>query len=135
MSPQGCLAAFFLILLVLWSLMIGGLLTAGWLGAGIIELVVAAVFADAQAARQTADSLVQGLRALGFGVFAAIWAIGAGIISLLWFGLSRGARHAEHVVVETETIDITVDNAPAPHAMKDVTPRREGLPPPTRTPD
>lgn len=130
MSSQGCLAAFFLMLLVLWSLVIGGLLTAGWLGAEIIEFFVSVVLADADAARRAADGTVKGLRALGFGVFAAIWAIGAGVLALLWFGFSRGARRAEQGGVRTETIDVTIDVLPDPQGMKDVTPPKGGSPPP-----
>lgn len=130
MSSQGCLAAFFLILLVLWSLVIGGLLTAGWLGAEIIDFFVTIVLADADTARRTADGMVQGLRALGFGVFAAIWAVGAGVLALFWFGLSRGARQVEHVGVRSETIDVTIDVLPDPQGMKDVTPPKGGSPPP-----
>lgn len=130
MTPQGCLAAFFLSLLVLWSLMIGGLVMAGWLGAEIIEFVVAIVLADAQSAHRAAEGFVQTLRSIGFGVVATTWAVGAGIIALLWFGFARSARHAERTTVYREETTITIDAEVVPGSMKDVTPRPDSLPPP-----
>ena len=122
MSPQGCLSAFFVGLILVWSLFIGAFITAGWLGAEIIEFVTAIFFADAAGARRASEGAIQFLRTLGFGVFAAIWTLGTGVLALLWFAALRGAKTAEGVATSTR-IDIEMANFPPTHEMKDVTPR------------
>jgi len=125
MSPQGCLSAFFVGLILVWSLFIGAFITAGWLGAEIVEFVAAVFLADAAGARRAGESVLQFLRTLGFGVFAAIWALGAGVLVLLWFAALRGAKASEDAASRTR-IDIEVTSFPPPHEMKDVTPRAPG---------
>ena len=127
MSPQGCLTGFFILLLALWSLLISGLLAAGWLGAEIIEFVARGVFADADGARRATQSIVETLRALGFGVFAAIWAIGAGLLTLMWFIFWRGAAAVERPRRDS-SFEIPIESFPPAETMKDVTPRRDGTP-------
>lgn len=135
MSPQGCLSAFFLGMILVWSLFIGAFITAGWLGAEIIEFLVAVFFADAEGARRASDGVIQFLRTLGFGVFAAIWALGAGVIALLWFAALRGAKASEEAASQAR-IDIEMTSFPPTHEMKDVTPRDDSrarppeIPPP-----
>lgn len=132
MSNQGCLAALFIAILVAWSLVVGGIVTAGWLGAAVIEFLVAVVLADAQAARRAADGLVQTLRSLGFGVLAVIWTIGAAVIALMWFAIARGSQRVRTIVVAGEAHEIRLDATTRPAEMKDVTPPRDRLPPPSR---
>lgn len=127
MSPQGCLTAFFIVLVAIWSLLIGGVMTAGWLGAEILEFLVRSFFADADSSRRATQGVVETLRALGFGVFAAIWAIGTGLLALMWFVFWRGARTAERPRRET-VFEIPVDTYPPAESLKDVTPRRDGTP-------
>lgn len=130
MSPQGCLSAFFVGMILVWSLFIGAFITAGWLSAELIELLTAVFFADAEGARRASENVIQFLRTLGFGVFAAIWALGAGVLALLWFAALRGAKSSEDAASRAR-IDIEVTNFPPTHAMKDVTPRDDdrGRPP------
>jgi hypothetical protein len=125
MSPQGCLSAFFVGIILAWSLFIGAFITAGWLGAEIIEFVTAIFFADAAGARRASESVIQFLRALGFGVFAAIWGLGTAVLALLWFAALRGARTPAGTTSRTR-IDIEMANIPPTHEMKDVTPRTDG---------
>ena len=125
MSPQGCLSAFFVGMILVWSLFIGGFIAAGWLGAEIIEFVTALFFADAAGARRASESVIQFLRTLGFGVFAAIWTLGTGVLALLWFAALRGARTSDGAATATR-IDIELANFPPTHEMKDVTPRADG---------
>lgn len=123
MSPQGCLSAFFLGLLLAWSLVVGAFMTAGWLGAEVIEFVSSLFFADLAGARRASEDIIQFLRAIGFGVFASIWALGAGVIVLFWFASLRGARQTEEARRHAR-IDIDVVTFPPDHEMKDVTPGR-----------
>lgn len=124
MSPQGCLSAFFAGMILVWSLFIGAFITAGWLGAEIIEFFTAIFFADAAGARRASDSVIQFLRALGFGVFAAIWALGTAVLALLWFASLRGAKTSAGSTSRTR-IDIEMANFPPTREMKDVTPRAD----------
>lgn len=121
MSPQGCLSAFFVGMILVWSLFIGAFITAGWLGAEIIELFAAIFFADADGARRASDGVIQFLRTLGFGVFAAIWALGTGVLALFWFAALRGAKTSESTASRAR-IDIEMTDFPPTHEMKDVTP-------------
>jgi hypothetical protein len=40
MSPRGCLSTSFVLLLAAWSLLVGGILVAGWLGAEILDFAL-----------------------------------------------------------------------------------------------
>lgn len=136
MSPRGCLSTSFVLLLAAWSLLVGGILVAGWLGAEVLDFALRVLLGgDAQAAR-IAGGLLEALRAIGFGMMAAIWAIGAVVLAGLWLAFRRGAP-AEDMrmtgmrrgrVVDIEVVEI--DARRADGAMKDVTPPRDGLPPP-----
>jgi hypothetical protein len=127
MSPQGCLTGFFILLIAIWSLFIAGLVAAGWLSAEILEFLVGSVLADAASARHMAQRIVETLRSFGFSVFAAIWAIGTGLLGMTWFIFWRGAGAAEPRgpggVFENST-----DTFPPVESLKDVTPRRDGTP-------
>lgn len=136
MSPRGCLSTSFVLLLAAWSLLVGGILVAGWLGAEILDFALRVLLGgDAQSAR-IAGGLLEALRAIGFGMMAAIWAIGAAVLAGLWLAFRRGAatdetrmagmRRGSVVDIEVVEIDARRD---APR-MKDVTPPRDGLPPP-----
>lgn len=130
MSPQGCLSAFFLGLILAWSLFVGAFIVAGWLGAEIVELLAALFFADVDGARRASEGLLQFLRAIGFGMFAAIWALGVAVLALLWFAALRGARQAPADRQDLR-IDIQVIDVPPERELKDITPGRDdgGRPP------
>ncbi|MFM7066730.1 MAG: hypothetical protein ACKO0U_07880, partial [Gammaproteobacteria bacterium] len=84
MSPRGCLSTSFLLLLSLWSLLVGGLVVAGWIGAGLLEFFLRAALADLSGARHVAREVLDMLRAIGFGAMAGLWAVGAAVLLALW---------------------------------------------------
>jgi hypothetical protein len=73
LSPKGCLSTSFLLLLSLWSLLVGGLIVAGWIGAGLLEFFLRAALADLSGARHVAQEVLDMLRAIGFGAMAGLW--------------------------------------------------------------
>ncbi len=125
MSPQGCLTGFFILLIAIWSLFIAGVVAAGWLSAEIVEFLAASILADAESARRITQNIVETLRSFGFSVFAAIWAIGTGLLSMMWFIFWRGARMAEPRRQRPD-FEPPIDAFPSPETLKDVTPRRDG---------
>jgi hypothetical protein len=133
MSTQGCLSAFFLGLILAWSLLIGAFVTAGWLGAEIIGFLTALFFADVDGARRASEGLLQALRAIGFGMFATIWAIGIGVIALFWFVSLRSAARTA-ATYRHSRVDIEVIDLPSDGDLKDVTPARDDRTPPRLPP-
>ena len=143
MSPKGCLSTSFVLLLAMWSLLVGGLVVAGWLGAEILDFALRVLLGGDGHAARIARDLLEALRAIGFGMMAAIWAIGAAVLGALWVAFRRGAAQGgvmhETTMRRGRVIDIEVveiDDRPGrpgttSPGMKDVTPRRpDELPPP-----
>ncbi len=138
MSPRGCLSTSFVLLLAAWSLLVGGLVVAGWLGAEILDFALRVLLGGDGHAARIARDMLEALRAIGFGVMAGLWAIGAAVLGALWVAFRRGAAQ-ERMMAETtlrrgRVIDIEVveiDERRDQAGMKDVTPRRpDELPPP-----
>ena len=148
MSPKGCLSTSFVLVLAAWSLLVGGLVVAGWLGAEILDFALRVLLGGDAAAARFARDLLDALRAVGFGMMAAIWAVGATVLGALWLAFRRGAVQERTRFAGTTTlrrgrvVDIEVvevderPSGPGMHpgtqaGMKDVTPRRpDSLPPP-----
>jgi hypothetical protein len=138
MGPKGCLSTSFVLLLSLWSLLVGGLVVAGWIGAEILEFALRVLLGGDGFAARAARDLLEALRALGFGMMAAIWAVGAAVLGALWLSFRRGTARATTFrrtgirrgrVIDIEVVEID-DRASRP-AMKDVTPDPpDKLPPP-----
>lgn len=133
MSPQGCLSAFFLGLILAWSLFVGALVTAGWLGAEIVGFLTALFLADVDGARRASEGLLQSLRAIGFGMVATVWAVGVATLALFWFVALRGARRTETLHRQTR-VDVEVFEVPPERELKDVTPGRDDRAPPRLPP-
>jgi len=137
MSPKGCLSTSFLLLLSLWSLLVGGLIVAGWIGAGLLEFFLRAALADLSGARHAAQEVLDMLRAIGFGAMAGLWAVGAAVLLALWLAFRRGAeaeqqrqRHGAGRVIDIEAV--VVERHEARGAAR-AAPRDDGpgrLPPP-----
>jgi hypothetical protein len=106
MSPKGCLSTSFLLLLSLWSLLVGGLIVAGWIGAGLLEFFLRAALADLSGARHVAQEVLDMLRAIGFGAMAGLWAVGAAVLLALWIAFRRGAEEAPRRTGAGRVIDI-----------------------------
>jgi hypothetical protein len=106
MSPRGCLSTSFLLLLSLWSLLVGGLIVAGWIGAGLLEFFLRAALADLAGARHVAQEVLDMLRAIGFGAMAGLWAVGAAVLLALWIASRRGAEEAQRPSGAGRVIDI-----------------------------
>ncbi|MFM8990654.1 MAG: hypothetical protein ACKOUS_13715 [Alphaproteobacteria bacterium] len=106
MSPKGCLSTSFLLLLSLWSLLVGGLIVAGWIGAGLLEFFLRAALADLSGARHVAREVLDMLRAIGFGAMAGLWAVGAAVLLALWIAFRRGAEEAPRRPGMGRVIDI-----------------------------
>ena len=106
MSPKGCLSTSFLLLLSLWSLLVGGLIVAGWIGAGLLEFFLRAALADLSGARHVAQEVLDMLRAIGFGAMAGLWAVGAAVLLALWIAFRRGAEEAPRRPGAGRVIDI-----------------------------
>ena len=137
MSTQGCLSAFFLGLILAWSLLIGAFVTAGWLGAEIIGFLTTLFFADVDGARRASEGLLQALRAIGFGMFATIWTIGVAVIALFWFVSLRSAARtatATAAAYRHARVDVEVFDLPSDRDLKDVTPPRDDRTPPRLPP-
>jgi hypothetical protein len=143
MSPKGCLSTSFVLLLAAWSLLVGGLVVAGWLGAEILDFALRVLLGGDGHAARIARDLLEALRTIGFGMMAGIWAIGAAVLGALWVAFRRGAaqqrmmtdsplRRGRVIDIEVVEIDDRVARpGTAPPGMKDVTPRRpDELPPP-----
>ena len=106
MSPKGCLSTSFLLLLSLWSLLVGGLIVAGWIGAGLLEFFLRAALADLSGARHVAQEVLDMLRAIGFGAMAGLWAVGAAVLLALWIAFRRDAQEAPRRTGMGRVIDI-----------------------------
>ena len=138
MSPKGCLSTSIVLLLAAWSLLVGGLVVAGWLGAEILDFALRVLLGGDGHAARIARDMLEALRAIGFGMMAGLWAIGAAVLGALWISFRRGAAQ-ERMMTETtlrrgRVIDIEVVEIDARRdqaGMKDVTPKRpDELPPP-----
>lgn len=139
MSPKGCLSTSFLLLLSLWSLLVGGLIVAGWIGAGLLEFFLRAALADMAGARHAAQEVVDMLRAIGFGAMAGLWGVGAAVLLALWLAFRRGAtvpptasRGGGGQVIDIEAVVVERHGAPGHPRAPDGPPGR--LPPPGRRP-
>jgi hypothetical protein len=138
MSPKGCLSTSFVLLLAMWSLLVGGLVVAGWLGAEILDFALRVLLGGDGHAARIARDLLEALRAIGFGMMAAIWAIGAAVLGALWVAFRRGAAQGgvmhETTMRRGRVIDIEVveiDERRGGPGMKDITPGPpDRLPPP-----
>jgi hypothetical protein len=114
-SPKGCLSGSLLVLLSLWSLLVGGLVVAGWLAATLLAGVLDLLLDESGTLGVVAAWLLALLRALGFGALATVWAIGAAVLAVLWVALLRARRAQawrETRVIEIEAVDITPPRSP-----------------------
>lgn len=137
-GPKGCLSTSIVLLLSLWSLLVGGLVVAGWIGAEILDFALRVLLGGDGFAARAARDLLEALRAIGFGMMAAIWAVGAAVLGALWLSFRRAAaREGSPLpgsfrrgrVIDIEVVEID-DRAGRP-TMKDVTPDPpDRLPPP-----
>jgi hypothetical protein len=143
MGAKGCLSTSFVLLLAAWSLLVGGLVVAGWMGAEILEFALRVLLGGDGYAARVARELLEALRAIGFGVMAAIWAVGAAVLGALWLSFRRSAARdpgrasptgfRRGRVIDIEVVEI--DERPGRPPMKDVTPdRQDRLPPPAGKP-
>jgi hypothetical protein len=127
-SPKGCLSGSLLVLLSLWSLLVGGLVVAGWLAATVLAAVLDLLLDETGTLGAVASWLLALLRALGFGALATVWAIGAAVLAVLWVTLLRARRAQawrETRVIEIEAVDITPPGPPQDGSR----PPRDGPPP------
>ena len=133
MSPKGCLSTSFLLLLSLWSLLVGGLIVAGWIGAGLLEFLLRAALADMPGARHVAQEVLDMLRAIGFGAMAGLWGVGAAVLLALWIAFRGSAaepppRGGQGRVIDIEAVVVERHDAPGPPRAPD--PPSGRLPPP-----
>ena len=76
MSNKGCASFFVIMLIGLWTAVMGGLMAVGWLGSGLIELIARAVFGDTPEAQGIVDGTLAFVRGTAGSFLGLIWGLG-----------------------------------------------------------
>ena len=127
MSNKGCASFFVIMLIGLWTAVMGGLMAVGWLGSGLIELIARAVFGDTPEAQGIVDGTLAFVRGTAGSFLGLIWGLGMALLILLWIAAYRSAKvqiRAARVVWRQEA-----EPDSGPHELRDVTPPKNALPP------
>jgi hypothetical protein len=128
-SAKGCLTLAIVLVIAVWTAIMGGLIAAGMVGIELLEWVIKAVFGDTPEATRAIDAILGFVRGSAGGFLGLIWGIGTAALIALWLVAWRSARD----VRKSGSITVRVGgDARAFREMKDVTPDGDLLPPPDR---
>jgi hypothetical protein len=132
LSAKGCLTLAIVALIVVWTALMGALIGAGMVGVEVLERVARAVFGDTPQAREAVEAMTGFVRHTAGSFLGLIWGIGTAALIALWLIAWRSARDGEgggSIVIRVDDRDGGI------REMKDVTPRRDELLPPSRGDD
>ena len=81
-----------MLVIAVWTAIMGGLIAAGMVGIELLEWVIKAVFGDTPEATRAIEAILGFVRGSAGGFLGLIWGIGTAALIALWLVAWRSAR-------------------------------------------